>query len=142
MSRVDRPLLVGSLATLLVLGGAGLVLSSYWIYLAITAAVIALVARSVGLVTSEAGMISLCQLTFASVGGWTVMWLNTYASSVPFVAAVALIWTTVCQAPSTESPRWGRALVSVKGAAGRPGCATRGQADMRGSGWPQDRVSS
>ena len=39
-------------------------------------------------------------------------------------------------------PAVGRASVSVEGAAGPVWCATRGQTDMRGSGWPQDRVSS
>jgi hypothetical protein len=39
-------------------------------------------------------------------------------------------------------PAAGRASVSVKGAAGPAWCATRGQTDMRGSGWPQDRFSS
>jgi len=53
-----------------------------------------------------------------------------------------LIWTLICQVASTECPRWWRASVSVEEAAGPAWCATRGQTDMRGSGWPQDRFSS
>jgi transposase len=52
-----------------------------------------------------------------------------------------LIWTSLCQVPSTKGPRE-RAFLLLEEAAVRPECATRGQADMRGSGWPQDRVSS
>jgi hypothetical protein len=60
-------------------------------------------------------------------------------------AFAELIWTAVCQAERREVARsrsawclWSAGLVAVR----RLLCATRGQADIRGSGWPQDRCSS
>jgi hypothetical protein len=52
-----------------------------------------------------------------------------------------LIWTFVCQVPSTGCPRLGRASLSVKGAAGLAGA--RRAVRLICAGWlPQDRVSS
>lgn len=65
------------------------------------------------------------------------------ASSVGRVATgpEQLIWPGICQVETADGPPCG-GLFSARGAAGPACCATRGQADMRGSGWPQDRVSS
>ncbi|MBR0725573.1 branched-chain amino acid ABC transporter ATP-binding protein/permease [Bradyrhizobium manausense] len=59
------------------LGGlAILILPNYWIYLATGAMIGAVGLLSLGVVEGRAGMISLCQLSFAGVGAWTVGYLN------------------------------------------------------------------
>ncbi|MBO1902806.1 branched-chain amino acid ABC transporter ATP-binding protein/permease [Leucobacter weissii] len=63
---------VALLAALVLLGGF---LPLYWVYLLATAAISALVARSIGLVTNRVGIITLCQMSFAAIGGWVVSWL-------------------------------------------------------------------
>jgi branched-chain amino acid transport system permease protein len=51
-------------------------LPGYLVYLAITAIVAALALAGLGIVTGSAGMIALCQLTFAAIGAAVVSWLN------------------------------------------------------------------
>ena len=51
-------------------------LPGYWIYLATAVLITAINLLSLGVVEGRAGMISLCQLSFAGVGAWTVGWLN------------------------------------------------------------------
>src|SRR5437868_792488 len=53
-----------------------LVLSSYWIYLAIAAMVGAIIMQSYGVIIGRAGMMSLCQMSFAAIGAWVVLRLN------------------------------------------------------------------
>ena len=61
--------------------GVGWIISSllpgYLVYLAITAIVAALALAGLGIVTGSAGMIALCQLSFAAIGAAIVSWLNT-----------------------------------------------------------------
>ncbi|GII84262.1 hypothetical protein Ssi03_22520 [Sphaerisporangium siamense] len=52
------------------------VLSSYWIYLAITAMVSAVIMQSFGVIVGRAGVMSLCQMSFAAIGAWVVLRLN------------------------------------------------------------------
>lgn len=52
------------------------VLPPYWEFLGISAVVSALALLGLGVVSGSAGMISLCQLSFAAVGGWIVAKLN------------------------------------------------------------------
>jgi branched-chain amino acid transport system permease protein len=52
------------------------VLPGYWIYLATAALITAVNLLSLGVVEGRTGMISLCQLSFAGVGAWTVGYLN------------------------------------------------------------------
>ena len=52
------------------------VLPSYWIYLATAVVITAVNLLSLGVVEGRTGMISLCQLSFAGVGAWTVGYLN------------------------------------------------------------------
>ena len=51
-------------------------LPSYWIFLLTAVFIIGMSLQSLGLVVGRAGMISLCQMSFAGVGAWTVGYLN------------------------------------------------------------------
>jgi len=51
-------------------------LSGFWIYLATAVLITAINLLSLGVVEGRTGMISLCQLSFAGVGAWTVGYLN------------------------------------------------------------------
>jgi branched-chain amino acid transport system permease protein len=62
---------------MLAAGGVAVgVLPGYWIYLATAVLITAVNLLSLGIVEGRTGMISLCQLSFAGVGAWTVGWLN------------------------------------------------------------------
>jgi branched-chain amino acid transport system permease protein len=65
-------------------------LPSYFVYLATTAVIIALLVRSVGVVTGQAGMISLCQMAFCAIGAWVAGWLNVNLPSTPFLVQLVL----------------------------------------------------
>ncbi|TDD31390.1 branched-chain amino acid ABC transporter ATP-binding protein/permease [Actinomadura sp. KC06] len=52
------------------------VLPPYWIYLAISAAISAVIMQSFGVIVGRAGVISLCQMSFAAIGAWVVLRLN------------------------------------------------------------------
>lgn len=84
--RLVRPALL--VASALAVGGSGFLLPSYWLFLATSAVIVAIVARSTGLVTGQAGMISLCQLSFAAVGAWVVTRLGLSGLGVPFLAQI------------------------------------------------------
>jgi branched-chain amino acid transport system permease protein len=61
----------------LVLGSCAVaVLPGYWIYLATAVLITAVSLLSLGVVEGRTGMVSLCQLSFAGVGAWTVGYLN------------------------------------------------------------------
>ena len=61
----------------LAVGGLAIgVLPGYWIYLATAVLITAVNLLSLGIVEGRTGMISLCQLSFAGVGAWTVGYLN------------------------------------------------------------------
>ncbi len=76
LSAAGRPILIASAAV--VIGWiVSLVLPGYLVYLGISAVVIGVALIGLGIVTGTAGMIALCQLTFAAVGAWIVAWLNT-----------------------------------------------------------------
>lgn len=51
-------------------------LSGYFVFLAVTAITAAIAILGLGVVTGSAGMIALCQLTFAAIGAWIVSLLN------------------------------------------------------------------
>ncbi|MFK4731377.1 ATP-binding cassette domain-containing protein [Agromyces mediolanus] len=51
-------------------------LSGYFVFLAVSAVTAAIAILGLGIVTGSAGMIALCQLTFAAVGAWVVSLLN------------------------------------------------------------------
>jgi branched-chain amino acid transport system permease protein len=62
-------------------------LSQYWLFVATSAAIFALAVYSAGIVTGLAGMMTLCQLSFAAIGAWTFADLNTHGT-LPFLVQV------------------------------------------------------
>jgi branched-chain amino acid transport system permease protein len=60
----------------------------YWVYVMTAVIIGTLIARSVGFVTIQAGLISLCQMSFAAISGWIVSWL---ALAIPGVAFPVLV---------------------------------------------------
>ncbi|NUP74384.1 MAG: branched-chain amino acid ABC transporter ATP-binding protein/permease [Sinomonas sp.] len=59
-------------------------LPMYWVFLFTTTAIAALVARSAGVITNQTGLLSLCQLSFAAVGGWVVAFMQAAGWNLPF----------------------------------------------------------
>lgn len=84
MSRVESSLTVrrvGAPAGVALLGvGAAILLSfvlpNYYVFLGASAIVASITLLGLGVVTGSAGMISLCQMSFATIGAWVVTWLN------------------------------------------------------------------
>ena len=64
-------------------------LSDFRVFLATAAIITAVIARSVGFLYADTRMVSLCQVSLAGVGGWTVGWL-TLNSGVPVGVALLL----------------------------------------------------
>ncbi|MBT2500406.1 branched-chain amino acid ABC transporter ATP-binding protein/permease [Agromyces sp. ISL-38] len=60
-------------------------LSGYFVFLAVSAVTAAIAILGLGIVTGSAGMIALCQLTFAAVGAWVVSLLNVLEAPGGFV---------------------------------------------------------
>lgn len=77
---MKRDNLFAALKTALLVAVAGaaclMLLPSYWIFLLTAVFIIGMSLQSLGLVVGQAGMISLCQMSFAGVGAWVVGWLN------------------------------------------------------------------
>ncbi len=61
----------------------------FWLFLLTSALITALVAVSVGVIFDNAGLLSLCQMTFAGIGAWTVGWLSHH-TDLPFLAQLPL----------------------------------------------------
>lgn len=72
-----RPLVV-TLVALAVGYALSQTLSFYLVYLGTGAVIAAVLLLGLGVVTGTAGMISLCQLSFAAVGAWVVSWLAAH----------------------------------------------------------------
>jgi len=51
-------------------------LSGYFVFLAVSAVTAAIAILGLGIITGSAGMIALCQLTFAAIGAWIVAGLS------------------------------------------------------------------
>ena len=68
----------------------GFTLPVYWVFLLSTVAISALIARSVGLVTNQAGLVTLCQMSFAAIGGWLVSWMALHWPHLSFVVIVLM----------------------------------------------------
>lgn len=77
-------------ALIAVLAVLGAVLPVYWVYLLSTVAIGALIARGLGVLTNRAGLIVLCQMSFAAIGGWVVSWLSLEAPGIPFPVLVLM----------------------------------------------------
>jgi branched-chain amino acid transport system permease protein len=82
--RSGRRILVAWALPVIVVVALGLTLPVYWVYIMSAGLISALIARSVGFVTIQAGLISLCQMSFAAIGGWVVSWLALNLPGVPF----------------------------------------------------------
>lgn len=75
LAEFRKPLItVGAALLLTLLINFGL--SGYWVFLFTGAIITAIALQGVGLVANRAGMISLCQMSFAAIGAWVVAWLN------------------------------------------------------------------
>ena len=61
--------------------------SEFRIFLATSAVIAAIIVRSVGFLYADTRMVSLCQVSFAGIGGWTVGWLALH-TAVPVEVAV------------------------------------------------------
>ncbi|MBR0911557.1 branched-chain amino acid ABC transporter ATP-binding protein/permease [Bradyrhizobium japonicum] len=66
------------------------VIPPYFVYLATSGVITAIIVRSLGVVTGQAGLISLSHMAFAAIGAWVVSWMGIYAPQVPFLMALAL----------------------------------------------------
>ena len=85
MTRADARFLAIS-----VIAGTGVsYLSDFRIFLATSAIIAAIIARSAGFLYEDTRMVSLCHMSFVGIGGWTVGWLALHFG-VPAVAALAL----------------------------------------------------
>ena len=82
--RSGKRFLVAWALPVIVVVALGLTLPVYWVYIMSAGLIGALIARSVGFVTIQAGLISLCQMSFAAIGGWVVSWLALNLPGVPF----------------------------------------------------------
>ena len=78
--------LVGILAGYLLSVG----LSGYFVFLAVSAVTAAIAILGLGIVTGSAGMIALCQLTFAAIGAWVVALMNLWEAPGGFIAWLVL----------------------------------------------------
>ncbi|MBT2213297.1 MULTISPECIES: ATP-binding cassette domain-containing protein [Actinomadura] len=77
MNLVDkRGLAIGLGLSVLACVALPAVLSPYWIYLAISAVVSAVIMQSYGVIVGRVGVMSLCQMSFAAIGAWVVLRLN------------------------------------------------------------------
>lgn len=65
-------------------------LSDYLVYLGTTAVAATIAVLGLGVVTGSAGMISLCQLTFAAAGAWVVSGLNQLDAPGGFLLRLVL----------------------------------------------------
>ena len=102
MRRVD---LVAGAAYLGAAVAISQVADPFWLFLLTGAAITAVVAVSVGVIYDNAGLLSLCQMTFAGIGAWTVGWLNLktnlpYLAMLPFAAAVPFAAGVVIGVPA------------------------------------------
>ena len=93
--------LVAGAAYLAVAAAVSQLAGPFWLFLLTSAVITAVVAVSVGVIYDNAGLLSLCQMTFAGIGAWTVGWLNLktnlpflamlpFAAAVPFAAGVVV----------------------------------------------------
>ncbi|MBA4866604.1 branched-chain amino acid ABC transporter ATP-binding protein/permease [Streptomyces sp. PSKA54] len=87
MKRAELTPVLGGGALLLAVAGVAFGFSSYWLFLATSAVLGALIALSVGVVHGRAGMVTLCPMAFAGIGAWTTGWLGMH-TGLPFVVLV------------------------------------------------------
>ncbi|MGQ2914682.1 branched-chain amino acid ABC transporter ATP-binding protein/permease [Microbacterium aurantiacum] len=80
-----------TVVSLAIAGVLAFVLPDYWLLIATSAVVSMLSLIGLGIVTGSAGMIALCQMTFAAVGAWIVDYLMTKTSLPAALGGVAFI---------------------------------------------------
>lgn len=85
-----KGVVVTSIAGVVLAVVSGLTLPVYWVYVMTAVIISTLIARSVGFVTIQAGLISLCQMSFAAIGGWIVSWLALAFPGVAFPLLVVI----------------------------------------------------
>ena len=90
-----RAEVAGAVAYLAAVIGVSQLAGPFWLFLLTSAVITAMVAVSVGVIYDSAGLLSLCQMTFAGIGAWTVGWLHLktdlpFLALVPFAIAVPL----------------------------------------------------
>ncbi|MBB5081198.1 branched-chain amino acid ABC transporter ATP-binding protein/permease [Nonomuraea endophytica] len=66
------------------------VFSAHWVFLAITAVVVSIIMQSYGVIVGRAGMMSLCQMSFAAIGAWVVLKLNLHDAPGGFLLWLVL----------------------------------------------------
>ncbi|GGS32709.1 branched-chain amino acid ABC transporter ATP-binding protein/permease [Actinokineospora fastidiosa] len=71
-----HPITIALAATAILTGLVAGFASNYVLFLLTSAAVSTVFMQSYGLITGRAGVIALCQLSFAAIGAWTVGWAN------------------------------------------------------------------
>jgi branched-chain amino acid transport system permease protein len=77
MNRASLRAAIFAALSILVAGGLVIgLLPNYWVYLITAVFILGIALQSLGIVTGRTGMISLCQMSFAGVGAWTVGYLN------------------------------------------------------------------
>ncbi|MFI6532550.1 ATP-binding cassette domain-containing protein [Nonomuraea sp. NPDC050547] len=64
--------------------------SAHWVFLAITAVVVSIIMQSYGVIVGRAGMMSLCQMSFAAIGAWVVLKLNLHDAPGGFLLWLVL----------------------------------------------------
>lgn len=74
---VATSLLLGLVATFVIYSMA----SAYWLFLITSGAISIVVMQGFGVIVGRAGVITLCQMSFAGIGAWIVGWCNVH--SVP-----------------------------------------------------------
>lgn len=89
MKRAELITVLGGTALVLAVAGVAFGFSSYWLFLATSAVLSALIALSVGVVHGRAGMVTLCPMAFAGVGAWTTGWLGVH-TGLPFLVLVVV----------------------------------------------------
>ena len=77
--------------TILLAVGLSLLLPDYWLLIATSVLVAMMSLIGLGIVTGTAGMIALCQLSFAAVGGWVLDFLMTQTLLYPALGGAAFI---------------------------------------------------
>ncbi|WES62696.1 ATP-binding cassette domain-containing protein [Microbacter sp. GSS18] len=80
-----------ALGSVVVALGLGFALPDYWLLIATSVLTAMVSLMGLGLVTGTAGMIALCQLSFAAVGGWVLDFLMTQTGLPDALGGVAFI---------------------------------------------------
>ncbi|GAA1917712.1 hypothetical protein GCM10009775_07740 [Microbacterium aoyamense] len=92
-SDVNRPWApwVIAAATLVVVLALGYTLPAYWLLISTSVLVAMMSLLGLGIVTGTAGMIALCQLSFAAIGGWVLDFLMTQTGLYDALGGMAFI---------------------------------------------------